>query len=116
MKRPAAAHTDSDSEESGEEEEASGSDEEVAKKPSAANNDGDSEEEEESTLVVKREKGAPVTLENMTPRERVKYNDAMMMSENNSQLSLMVVNLKQKHNNHWKDYVQATPNKELAQE
>ena len=100
----------------GEEEEASGSDEEVAKKPSAANNDGDSKEEEVTTFVVKREKDAPVTLDNMTPMERVKYNDAMMVCENNSQLNLMVVSIKHKHNNHWKDYVQATPNKELIQE
>lgn len=47
------------------------------------------------TRQREREPRATVTVENMTKKEKQKFDDAMMMSENNEQLSLMVVNLKQ---------------------
>ena len=52
----------------------------------------------------------------MTKREKQQFDDAMRMSENNEQLSRMVVNLKQNQTNHWKYFIQHTPNKELKQE
>ena len=90
------------------------------KRPSAADgaNDGTDGDPDDPTPTRQRERqaGESVTLENMTKRERTKYDDAMMMSENNQQLSLMVCNLRQNHTNHWKNYIQGTPNKELQQE
>jgi hypothetical protein len=68
------------------------------------------------TRQRERQAGDPVTLDNMTKREKQKYDDAMMMSENDAQLSLMVVNLKATQTNHWKEHIQSTANKDLQSE
>jgi hypothetical protein len=83
------------------------------KKPSAANDD---DKAPSPTRQRERLPGEVVTLDNMTKREKQKYDDAMMMSENNEALSLQVVNLKQSHTNHFKNYIQAVPNQEVNAE
>ena len=61
----------------------------VMKRPSSAN--GLPSLSEPPQRQRERAPGDEVTVANMTKRERKKYDDAMMMSENNEQLSLMVV-------------------------
>ena len=87
------------------------------KRPSAAVEESPTSPKGDTpTRQRERTAGEEVTLDNMTKREKQKYDDAMIMSENSQQLSLMVVNLKQSHSNRWKEHIISTPNKELQQE